>query len=174
VPQAQDAQERPQSNRPKSTQIWARSWGTLLRPSALCEDQRGQESRITRAQRLPSPPLSKAQGFDGSKASRLGPAFERPATRRLSENRGRREKVGKRGKTCLSTRRIARYLTRAYASSVRFYRFRSRFSILGQPPREPTRKLTREATSSVGSILTTQNMRVIETSIAKHQSAGSL
>jgi hypothetical protein len=66
-----------------------------------------------------------------------------------SENRDRREEVGKRGNICVSARRIARdqddvedlgrepvgiYLTRTYASLARFYRFRSRFSILGQPP----------------------------------------
>jgi N-hydroxyarylamine O-acetyltransferase len=54
--------------------------------------------------------------------------------RRLSENRDRSEKAGKRGKMCVSSRRIARYLTRAYAPFARFYRFRSRFSILRQPP----------------------------------------
>jgi hypothetical protein len=57
-------------------------------------------------------------------------------TRRLSENRDRREKVGKRGKTRVSSRRIARYLMKIYASLTRFYRFRSRFSILRQPPRQ--------------------------------------
>jgi len=36
--------------------------------------------------------------------------------RRLSENRDRSEKVGKRGKTCVSSRRIAGYLTRSYAT----------------------------------------------------------
>ena len=38
------------------------------------------------------------------------------SSRRLSENRDRREEVEKRGKTCASSRRIARYLTRTYAT----------------------------------------------------------
>jgi hypothetical protein len=68
-----------------------------------------------------------------------GRALEASLARGLSENRDRSEKVGKRGKTCVSTRRIARYLTKTYASLARFYRFCSRFAILGQPPSTTTR-----------------------------------